>query len=127
MQLFAFGIAVVQLLAAALLIANTIRIAAFSRRRETGIMRLVGASSFSIQLPFLLEGVITGLVGGALASGGLIALQQLVIEDRLAPQLTSVQFIDMGDVWGTVPIVLLTGVLISGVASFVSLLKYLRV
>jgi cell division transport system permease protein len=127
MQTYAFGLALVQLAAAAVLIANTIRVAAYSRRRETGIMRLVGASSFSIQLPFLLEGVITGLVGGAVASGALVLLQQLVIEDQLAPNLTFVRFIELSDVWATVPWVLLTGVAISGAASFVSLMKYLRV
>ncbi len=127
MQTYAFGLAIVQLAAAAVLIANTIRVAAYSRRRETGIMRLVGASSFSIQLPFLLEGVITGLVGGAVASGALVLLQQLVIEDQLAPNLTFVRFIELGDVWATVPWVVLTGVAISGGASFVSLMKYLRV
>ena len=61
----AWGLALIMIVAAVLLIANTIRVAAFSRRRETGIMRLVGASSFSIQLPFLLEGAIAGLIGGA--------------------------------------------------------------
>lgn len=127
MQTYAFGLAIVQLAAAAVLIANTIRVAAYSRRRETGIMRLVGASSLSIQLPFLLEGVITGLVGGAVASGALVLLQQLVIEDQLAPNLTFVRFIELSDVWATVPWVLLTGVVISGAASFVSLMKYLRV
>ena len=127
MQVFAFGIAVVQLIAAGLLIANTIRVAAFNRRRETGIMRLVGASSFSIQLPFLLEGVITGLVGGVLACVSLVALQQLVIENELAPKLTFVRFITLSDVWATAPLVVITGVLISGVASFISLIKYLRV
>jgi cell division transport system permease protein len=127
MQTYAFGLALVQLAAAAVLIANTIRVAAYSRRRETGIMRLVGASSFSIQLPFLLEGVITGLVGGAVASGALVLLQQLVIEDQLAPNLTFVRFIELSDVWATVPWVVLTGVAISGAASFVSLMKYLRV
>jgi len=127
MQVFAFGIAVVQLIAAGLLIANTIRVAAFNRRRETGIMRLVGASSFSIQLPFLLEGVITGLVGGVLACVSLVALQQLVIENELAPKLTFVRFIALSDVWATAPLVVITGVLISGVASFISLIKYLRV
>jgi cell division transport system permease protein len=127
MQTYSFGVAIVQLSAAGLLIANTIRVAAFSRRRETGIMRLVGASSFSIQLPFLLEGAITGLVGGILASGALVALQQFVIEDQLAPNLTFVRFIELADVWATVPWVVLTGVAISGVASFVSLMKYLRV
>ena len=51
--------------AAILLISNTIRVAAFSRRRETGIMRLVGASNLYIQLPFLLEGVLVGVEDGA--------------------------------------------------------------
>ena len=52
----AWGLALIMIVVAVLLISNTIRVAAFSRRRETGIMKLVGASSFSIQLPFLLEG-----------------------------------------------------------------------
>src|SRR5690625_7975641 len=62
-----------QLAAAALLIGNTIRLSAYSRRRETGIMRLVGASNFYIQLPFLLEGAIAGLIGGLIASGFIVA------------------------------------------------------
>ncbi len=65
LQLLALIIAAVQVLAAVLLISNTIRVAAYSRRRETGIMRLVGASNLYIQLPFLLEGVLAGLVGVA--------------------------------------------------------------
>ncbi len=60
LQLIALIIAGVQVVAAVLLISNTIRVAAFSRRRETGIMRLVGASNLYIQLPFLLEGVLAG-------------------------------------------------------------------
>ncbi len=68
-------VAIVMFLFALMLIVNTVRLSAFSRRRETGIMRLVGASNFYIQLPFLLEGVVAGLVGGLLASG-VIALFQ---------------------------------------------------
>ncbi|HEY2737190.1 MAG TPA: permease-like cell division protein FtsX, partial [Thermoanaerobaculia bacterium] len=56
-------VALILVVAAILLVANTIRLSAFNRRRETGIMRLVGASNFYIQLPFLLEGVIAGLLG----------------------------------------------------------------
>ena len=68
-QKFASYVAGFQLLAAVtLLISNTIRVAAFSRRRETGIMRLVGASNLYIQLPFLLEGALAGLLGASLAS-----------------------------------------------------------
>jgi len=64
---------VVQVIASLLLIGNTIRLAAFSRRRETGIMRLVGASNVYIQMPFLLEGAVAGLLGGVLACGALAA------------------------------------------------------
>ena len=55
--------------AAILLIGNTVRVAAYSRRRETGVMRLVGATRLSIQLPFLVEGIVAGLVGAAIAVG----------------------------------------------------------
>ena len=65
-QWFATGLALLMILVSVILIVNTIRVAAFSRRRETGIMKLVGASNFSIQLPFLLEGAISGLLGAGL-------------------------------------------------------------
>ena len=56
-------VALILVVAAVLLVSNTIRLSAFNRRRETGIMRLVGASNLYIQMPFLLEGVIAGLLG----------------------------------------------------------------
>ena len=65
----AIGIAALMLVAAVLLIATTIRLSAFSRRRELGIMRLVGASNRFIQTPFILEGVIAALIGSVLAAG----------------------------------------------------------
>ena len=61
------------MLAALLLVANTIRLAAFARRKEIGIMRLVGASTLYIALPFLLEALVTALIGVALAGGALAA------------------------------------------------------
>ena len=57
----ALVIAIIAVVAMVLLIANTVQVAAFSRRRETGIMRLVGASNLYIQLPFVLEGALAGL------------------------------------------------------------------
>ena len=71
------GASVLLLLASALQIGNTIRLATFARRREIGIMRLVGASNFYITVPFLLEAVISALIGVALAcltlgAGGLL-------------------------------------------------------
>ena len=60
-------IALLLLAATCLLIYNTMLVAAFTRRRETGIMRLVGASDFYIQAPFILEGTVIGVIGSALA------------------------------------------------------------
>ena len=72
-QWFAGGLALLMILVSVILIVNTIRVAAFSRRRETGIMKLVGASNFSIQLPFLLEGAISGFLGRAAGDRGVRA------------------------------------------------------
>lgn len=126
-QVAALAIAAVQVLAAVLLISNTIRVAAFSRRRETGIMRLVGASNASIQLPFILEAAIAGLIGGILASGVLVAFQAFFVEDILVPAFRFTAWVDWSDVWRIVPILLVTGTGIAAVASFVTLRRYLRV
>ena len=74
-------VALILVVAAILLVANTIRLSAFNRRRETGIMRLVGASNFYIQLPFLLEGVIAGLLGWVLAAALLIGVKSLLLNN----------------------------------------------
>jgi cell division transport system permease protein len=126
-QIAALAIAAVQVFAAILLISNTIRVAAFSRRRETGIMRLVGASNWSIQLPFILEAAIAGLIGGVLAALVLIGFQAFFVEDILVPAFRFTSWVGWSDVWGIVPIVLLTGTGIAAVASFVTLRRYLRV
>ena len=126
-QTAAIVIAVAMLLVALLLILNTIRLAAFSRRRETGIMRLVGASNFYIQMPFLLEGAIAGLIGAAIASGALMAIQKLFVQNVLQPSFRIAPFIGWDAVWGTVPILLAVGVGMSAVASFLTLRRYLRV
>src|SRR3954453_13814776 len=84
-QWFATGLALLMILVSVTLIVNTIRVAAFSRRRETGIMKLVGASNFSIQLPFLLEGAISGFLGAALATGAFILIKAVLVDQILAP------------------------------------------
>jgi len=126
-QVAALAIAAVQVLAAVLLISNTIRVAAFSRRRETGIMRLVGASNWSIQLPFILEAAIAGLIGGILASLVLLGFQAFFVEDILVPAFRFTAWVGWPDVWQIVPILLLTGTGIAAIASFVTLRRYLRV
>src|SRR5262249_19680906 len=73
-------IAIILIVAAILLVANTIRLSAFNRRRETSIMRLVGASNFYVQLPFLMEGLIAGLFGWLVATGLLIVVKSLWLD-----------------------------------------------
>ena len=113
-------------LTAALLISNTLRIAAFNRRRETGVMKLVGASSWSIQLPFLLEGIISAIVGRALATGILAGLKT-VIDTKVAPLLTFTKFFGWGEVWVSSAYLLATGLFVSTIASIVTLRRYLKV
>ena len=113
-------------LTAALLISNTLRIAAFNRRRETGVMKLVGASSWSIQLPFLLEGIISAIVGWALATG-LLAGLKAVIDSKVAPLLSFTNFFGWGEVWVASAYLLATGLFVSTVASVITLRRYLKV
>lgn len=113
-------------LTAALLISNTLRIAAFNRRRETGVMKLVGATSLSIQLPFLMEGIISAIIGWAIATGLLAALKQ-VIETRVAPLLSFTKFFGWGEVWVASAYLLATGLVVSIFASVLTLRRYLKV
>jgi cell division transport system permease protein len=119
-------IALVLLLAATLLVANTIRLSAFNRRRETGIMRLVGASNFYIQLPFLLEGVIAGLAGWAVAAGLLIAVKSLWL-DNLQQYFTFNVGLSTGDLIEVVILAMCVGVVLCGATSFLTLRRYLRI
>ena len=122
----ALAVGLASVLTAALLISNTLRIAAFNRRRETGVMKLVGASSWSIQLPFLLEGVISAFIGWGLATG-LLALLKSVIDSKVAPLLTFTKFFGWGEVWVASGWLLLTGLTVSVLASLVTLRRYLKV
>ena len=90
-------------------------------------MRLVGASNFYIQLPFLLEGAIAGLIGGLLASGSIIAVKKFFIDDRLRPRFTFTQFVGWDAVWAITPILIIAGVVLATLASFFTLRKYMRV
>ena len=106
--------------------ANTIRLSAFNRRRETGIMRLVGASNFSIQLPFLLEGVIAGLLGWAVAAALLIGVKSLLL-NNLQQYFSYNVGLSATDLVEVILLAMFVGVLLCGVTSFVTLRRYLRV
>ena len=126
-QDYAWYIAFVEVVAAALLISNTIRVSAFNRRRETGIMRLVGASSLFIQLPFLLEGVLAGVLGAALASGILVAIKAFVIDGDLRETFEFTAFVGWGDVLAIIPWLFVVGAGIAVLSSFITLQRHLRV
>jgi cell division transport system permease protein len=121
------GLAVVMAVTAVLLIATTVRLSAFSRRREIGIMRLVGAPSWLIQLPFLMEAVLATIVGTLLATGLLSLGVQSGITGFQAPRVRSLQFIGVDELWSIAPLLLAAGVLLAMLSSVVTLRRYLRV
>lgn len=126
-SLVAVGIAGVMIVCAILLIATTIRLSAFSRRRETGIMRLVGASKMVIQLPFVLEGVIAAVIGALLASVTLWSVLQFFVGDYLAQQYKDTPFIAPGQVFIVAPLLIALGVVLAGLSSLLTLRRYLKV
>ncbi|AYD90090.1 ABC transporter permease [Actinomyces sp. 2119] len=122
------GLAAIMAVAAVLLISTTIRLSAMSRSRETGIMRLVGASNLFIQLPFILEGVIAALVGALLAVGALWAGVHYVVEGWLASSMTFTSaFIGTGAVLTLAPWLVLAAVVLAALSSAYSLSKYTRI
>jgi cell division transport system permease protein len=126
----AIGVAVLMLVAAVLLIATTIRLSAFSRRREIGIMRLVGASNRYIQTPFVLEGVFAALIGSLLAGGAIVAIVQFFVKDYLgSPAVlgTSTTLIGPSDAWIVVPIPVLLGVILASLSASAAISRYLKV
>lgn len=123
----AIVIAAVMIVCAILLIGTTIRLSAFSRRRETGIMRLVGASKLVIQLPFVLEGVIAAVVGAVLASATVWAVAKFFLGDVLAKQYPDTAFISSSQALMLSPLLVGLGVVLAGVSSMLTLRRYLKV
>ena len=119
-------IAIILIIAAILLVANTIRLSAFNRRRETSIMRLVGASNFYVQLPFLVEGVIAGVFGWLVAAGLLIAVKSLWLDTLQQYFHFNVQ-LKTTDLVEVIIVAMIVGVLLTGATSFLTLRRYLRV
>lgn len=122
----ALVVAVLQLIAAAALISNTIRITAFARREQTGIMKLVGATNWYIRLPFILEGVVAGVLG-ALAAWGLLLLAHTTLIDGLRGEMFFIPFIRFRDVVAVGPTLIAIGAGIAAVSSFLSLRRFLAV
>ncbi len=127
-SLTAAVIATLMLVAAALLISTTIRLSAFSRRKELGIMRLVGASNRFIQTPFVLEGVLASLIGSVLAGLATIGIVQFFVQGYLAKsESASIAFVTVPDALVVVPILIVLGIVLAAVSANIAISRYLRV
>lgn len=123
----ALATALFLVVAALLLVANTIRLAAFARRREIGIMRLVGASTLYIALPFLLEAVVTAALGVLLAAAALVAFEKFGIQDRIQGELNFIPWIGWPEVQYAIGVIAILGPMLTVIPTLVLTRKYLKV
>jgi cell division transport system permease protein len=123
-----FVIALIQALAALLLISNTIQLSAFTRRTEVGVMRLTGASRWYTQLPFLLEAVVAGVVGALLAVVGLVVGKVAFVDRVLAGvfEAAIVPRLGYGDIFSVAPILLVVGAAVAALTGYLTLRLYVR-
>ncbi|MGO2519018.1 MAG: permease-like cell division protein FtsX [Microbacterium sp.] len=123
----AVGIAVLMLIAAVLLIATTIRLSAYARRKEIGIMRLVGASNRFIQTPFVLEGVFAAFLGSALASAAVLAGVHFGVDGYLKGRIPFITtWVSMQDAVLVVPILIGIGVVLAALSAGFAIRRWLR-
>jgi cell division transport system permease protein len=126
LSLGVFGIAVIMLVSAVGLVANTLRMGMFARRKEIGIMRLVGATNWRIRVPFLIEGLVEALLGAAAAIAGLFLVKVFVV-DRLRGTAPWLPLIKNTDVVAIMPWILLAASLVAIVAGTIGMRRFLDV
>ena len=126
-QVMALIVAGVMALAALLLVGNTIQVAAYSKRREVAVMKLVGASNWFIQAPFVLEAVVAGLIGAIIGFVALFAGKLVLLDNRLQALTNILTPIPNGNVWLMLPLLAGVGALVSAVTAWVTLRFYLKV
>jgi cell division transport system permease protein len=124
----AFAVALVQAIGAILLIANMVQVAAYTRRTEIGIMRLVGASRWYTQLPFLVEAMLAATVGVGIAIVGLLVVRALFLDKALSQfyQANLIAKVDYINILDITPWLFLLGVAMSGLTAYVTLRIYMR-
>jgi cell division transport system permease protein len=124
----AFAVALVQAVGAILLIANMVQVAAYTRRTEVGIMRLVGASRWYTQLPFLVEACLAALIGVIISIVGLIIVRALFLENALNQfyEANLIARVDYADILYISPILIFVGVVMAGLTSYATLRLYVR-
>ncbi len=126
LQVGAFAAAVIMLISAAALIGNTVRMAVFARRKEIGIMKLVGATNWFIRWPFVIEGVFVGFMGGVLAVL-LLTIAKETLVDPLSDRFALLAAPETIDFKLLVVILLVACVAVSAAGSGLTLRKFLRV
>jgi cell division transport system permease protein len=126
-QVMALVVAAFMALAALLLVGNTIQVAAYSKRREVAVMKLVGASNWFIQAPFVLEAVVAGLIGSVLGFAALFAGKIVLLDGRLAALTKILTPIPNGNVWLMLPLLAAVGAGVSAITAWVTLRFYLKV
>lgn len=126
LQRLALGGAALLIVASVLQVSNTIRLAAMARRREIGIMRLVGASSLYIQLPFLLEILFSALIGAALACGSLL-LVMLRFVPWLEREVRFWRWVDMDAAYMAMGAITVIAVVLATIPTLIMTRKYLMV
>jgi cell division transport system permease protein len=126
-QVMALVVAGVMALAALLLVGNTIQVAAYSKRREVAVMKLVGASNWFIQAPFVLEAVVAGLIGSILGFVALFVGKVVLLDGRLQALTNILTPIPNGNVWLMLPLLAAVGAAVSAITAWITLRFYLKV
>ena len=123
----ALVVGIVQGAAALLLVANTIQVAAYSKRREVAVMKLVGASNWFIQAPFVLEAIFAGLVGALFAFATLVAAKIFLFDGSLQSLTNLLLPVPWWNVWKTLPWMAGIGSAVTAVTGWITLRFYVRV
>jgi cell division transport system permease protein len=126
-QVMALIVAAIMALAALLLVGNTIQVAAYSKRREVAVMKLVGASNWFIQAPFVLEAVVAGVIGSFIGFAALFAGKIVLLDGRLAALTKILTPIPNGNVWLMLPLLAAVGAGVSAITAWITLRFYLKV
>jgi cell division transport system permease protein len=126
LSLSVFGIAVIMLASAIGLVANTLRMGMFARRKEIGIMRLVGATNWRIRVPFLIEGLVEAMLGAISAIAGLFLVKVFVV-DNLRGTAPWLPLVKNSDVVAVMPWILLAAALVAIVAGTIGMRRFLDV
>ena len=126
-QVMALVVAAFMALAALLLVGNTIQVAAYSKRREVAVMKLVGASNWFIQAPFVLEAVVAGIIGAILGFVALFVSKVVLLDGRLQALTNVLTPIPNGNVWLMLPLLAAVGAGVSAITAWITLRFYIKV